>query len=322
MYNPFISVIIPVYNVEDYICDCLKSILIQDYTNLEIIIVNDCTQDNSIVIASDFIELLKMKFSFKLINHFKNCGLSAARNTGIDAAKGDYIFFLDSDDFLNKTTFSSFINTIITEGKSDIIIGSFIDKTVTVLKNCKTLSNNSEVLQSFLNDDWYEMACNKLISLKLLNDNNIRFLKGIYLEDTLFSYHLALHANSLSYNNEFTYNYRERPNSIRTLKNIKYLDDSFFVYERIIKDYNKDQFPQLFNKYVINKCYVLYKEIIKYNQTSSIYIPRLKLLLKTNSFLSINSLKSFLKRSFILMPFTISKLLYSLFRKIKDFSFV
>ena len=94
-----ITIVVPVYNVEPYIEDCLKSVAEQTYKgDIECIIVDDCTPDGSCAIIEHFINEYNGSIDFKLLHHTKNRGLSAARNTGIGAATGEYIYFLDSDD--------------------------------------------------------------------------------------------------------------------------------------------------------------------------------------------------------------------------------
>src|SRR5690606_8777138 len=95
--NPLVSVIVPVYNVEQYLDECLNSIRQQTYENIEIIVVEDCSTDDSLNTLTKHLKDPRVK----LIQHEKNSGLSAARNTGIDAAKGDYIMFADSDDLVH-----------------------------------------------------------------------------------------------------------------------------------------------------------------------------------------------------------------------------
>ena len=95
-----ISIIVPVFNVELYLKECLESIKKQTYTNLEVIIVDDCSTDNSFNIADNFIKNYKGPIIFKLIKHDKNKGQSAARNTGLGVAKGEYVGFVDSDDYI------------------------------------------------------------------------------------------------------------------------------------------------------------------------------------------------------------------------------
>ena len=93
-----VSLIIPIYNVSRYLVRCLDSVISQTFRNIECILVDDCGADNSVNIAEDYIKGYQGPVVFKLIHHKYNRGLSAARNTGIDAACGDYLYFMDSDD--------------------------------------------------------------------------------------------------------------------------------------------------------------------------------------------------------------------------------
>ncbi|MBF0473030.1 MAG: glycosyltransferase family 2 protein, partial [Nitrospirae bacterium] len=106
---PLVTIVIPLYNEERFVADCLKSIKRQSYKNLECLIINDCSTDNSVQIAAKIIEGDKR---FRIIHHAKNSGLSQARNTGIDNAQGKYICFLDSDDFLFSSSLWQRVYTI------------------------------------------------------------------------------------------------------------------------------------------------------------------------------------------------------------------
>lgn len=99
-----ISIIIPVYNVSKYIYACLESVSQQTYTNIECLLIDDCGTDNSISIAQDFIDNYKGNVLFRIIHHEVNKGLSAARNTGVREANGEFVLFIDSDDWITKDT--------------------------------------------------------------------------------------------------------------------------------------------------------------------------------------------------------------------------
>ena len=100
--SPKISIIIPIYNVEEYITECLQSVMRQTYKGeIECILVDDCGTDNSIAVAERHIADYKGPIEFRVLHHVRNRGLSAARNTGTDAATGDYIYYLDSDDYIS-----------------------------------------------------------------------------------------------------------------------------------------------------------------------------------------------------------------------------
>ena len=100
--QPKISIIIPVYNVAEYITECLQSVMRQTYKGeIECILVDDCGTDNSIAVAEKLLADYKGAISFRILRHAHNRGLSAARNTGTDAATSDYIYYLDSDDYIS-----------------------------------------------------------------------------------------------------------------------------------------------------------------------------------------------------------------------------
>ena len=120
-----ISIIVPVYNVEEYIEDCLRSITAQTYKGeVECIIVDDCTPDSSCTIIEKFISKYAGNIQFKLLHHEKNRGLSAARNTGIDATTGEYIYFLDSDDEITPNCIELLAEPLKKE-KYDFVIGDY-----------------------------------------------------------------------------------------------------------------------------------------------------------------------------------------------------
>ena len=120
-----ITIVIPVYNVESYISDCLQSVMRQTYKGpLECILVDDCGTDKSIEIAQNMIAEYNGPIEFKVLHHEHNRGVSAARNTGIDAAKGDYVCFLDSDDWISDDCIEKLAQPLQNE-VFDIVIGDY-----------------------------------------------------------------------------------------------------------------------------------------------------------------------------------------------------
>ena len=104
-----VSIIIPVYNVEAYIEDCIASVMAQDYEQLEVLIVDDCTPDQSISIVEKMISGYEGPHTYRIIRHAKNGGQSAARNSGISEAAGELIYFLDSDDYICEKAISNLV---------------------------------------------------------------------------------------------------------------------------------------------------------------------------------------------------------------------
>ena len=176
--NPIISIIIPIYNVEEYIIECLESIYNQTYKNIEVILVDDCGSDNSMNIVKEYLTPEKHSFT-KIIQHQQNKGLSAARNTGIKHATGDYIYFIDSDDFITPNCIESFYNLIQKYNNPEIIFGSATfypyqwgNFSLDTNKNelSEYCSNKKNINKYFFNNDYLPVtAWNKLVKKDFIN---------------------------------------------------------------------------------------------------------------------------------------------------------
>ena len=118
---PLFSVIIPVFNTEKYLKKCIKSVLTQKHSQTEIIIVEDCSTDKSLKICNSY----KKNSLVKIIRNKKNLGVAKSRNNGIFAARGKYLLFLDSDDWLYPNSLSDLEKIVITRSKPDVIIGRY-----------------------------------------------------------------------------------------------------------------------------------------------------------------------------------------------------
>lgn len=203
MKQPLVSIVVPIYNVENYLAKCLESLIHQTYSNIEIIAVNDGTKDNSLAIAQKYSEIDKR---IVLISQ-KNQGLSAARNTGIKHATGDYICFLDSDDWLDIHTCEKTVQTAVAEG-SDIVLWNYVKEYSKVSEEVHCISiekrydqTNVHLLRQrivgpmgtqmaqpqFL--DSLSTAWGKLYRTSYIKDNQLEFVstKEIGTEDLLFN---------------------------------------------------------------------------------------------------------------------------------------
>ncbi len=221
-----ISIIVPIYNVQDYIERCLDSIISQECDDfaLECIIVNDCTSDDSINVVRRKLVDYTGRIDFVILTHQKNEGLSAARNTGIRSASGDFVFFMDSDDRLEsgaiKLLVDSF-NNVDDISQVDVVMGnSFLCKNgkqaMAFEKDLPVLFDNRDetALKNLLNRNILHTAWNKLIRLDFLLKYNIYFEKGIIDEDLLWSYLIFLYARSVLVVPHVTYIYEDNPSSI------------------------------------------------------------------------------------------------------------
>lgn len=214
-----ISIVIPVYNVEPYIEDCLKSVAAQTYKgDIECIVINDCTPDGSCAIIERFIKEYNGNIDFKLLHHSVNRGLSAARNTGIDAATGEYIYFLDSDDEITPDCIELLAEPL-KEQKYDFVIGDYETRGTTkefpqLLLEEGPVSTNSHIRALYFADKWYMMAWNKLCNLDYIRKEELYFKEGLLNEDNLWSFQLACTAGSMYIVKSETYKYKVRETSI------------------------------------------------------------------------------------------------------------
>lgn len=182
MIQPKISVIIPVYNVEKYLKQCLDSIVNQTYKNLEIIIVNDGTKDNSMKIVEEYLSDSRVK----VINK-ENGGISSARNRGIEEATGEYISFVDSDDFIDLNLY----NTIIKEmsPREQIYIfnyNRYKEKINYLESNVLNFKKMKKVPQNLLFRTINGECWNKIYKTSFIKENNLRFPEGMIYEDVFW----------------------------------------------------------------------------------------------------------------------------------------
>ena len=250
-----ISIIIPVYNVEQYVRQCLESVISQtiDHSLLECIIVNDCTPDKSMEIANEIVDKYNNYkrgggIIFKLLSHEKNKGLSASRNTGMKHATGEFIYFVDSDDYLYPDSLKILLNYHQQEPEADLIMGNHYDELNTTnyykIKNVKIIRNKNLL---YFGKTKKISAWNSLVSRKVLVDNNIEFVDGIYFEDNVFNYQLIPVIKCAVVAPETTYFYRKNPQGIM-------LAAPKEKVEKVVNDYLL--ILALFEEYLNSNCYV------------------------------------------------------------------
>lgn len=208
-----ISVIVPIYNVEMYLENCLQSIISQTYKELEILLVDDGSTDNSGKIADDYSNLDCRVISV----HKSNGGLSDARNTGLDIAKGKYIMFVDSDDYIPADCIEYLYSSLIASGSS-ISIGrlkttfSLNEKEDGVEKKSIIYDRNEAINQLLYANKYSVAAPGKLYLASLFDD--IRFPVGKLHEDVFTTYKVFLKASRVYYGDKPVYYYYHRPGSI------------------------------------------------------------------------------------------------------------
>ncbi|MBE6568743.1 MAG: glycosyltransferase [Ruminococcaceae bacterium] len=216
--NEKISVIVPVYKVEPYLCRCVESILSQSYTNLEIILVNDGSPDNCPAICDYYVE----KENRVVVVHKPNGGLSSARNAGLDIATGDWISFIDSDDWIEPNMYETLISNAVANaaqisigGVADELLtdnGTIITKTSNVNSNVTEVRDKMSAISHFLSNPW--SAWDKIYRREVFE--NIRFPVGEINEDEAIALQLLDKCERVVYTNEVFYHYIKRPESITT----------------------------------------------------------------------------------------------------------
>lgn len=212
-----VSIIVPVYNVENYIEKCLDSVVEQLTEEMELIIVNDGSTDSSRLICEKY----KEQCSGVVVVDKKNGGLSSARNVGIELARGEYLFFLDSDDWISEDALLYLCECAI-KNSADIVIGEHLrvstEQTVRPSKEAVYEQIDKEyamkmILQTGVNaQEKYVMCCNKLFHRKLWEE--LRFPIGHYHEDEYVIHHLYHKADKILLTDKVTYYYRTREDSI------------------------------------------------------------------------------------------------------------
>ncbi len=230
----FLSVILPIYNVEKYLNDCLNSVLMQTFKDYEIILVDDGSKDSCPQICDDFAK----KHSNTKVIHKTNGGLSSARNAGFKMASGDYVYYLDSDDYLlNNDFFNKLYEAAKT--KPDFIIFKHIRffENQNKFSDCSYDYNISKksfphtVMELVKNDAFFGMAWIKIVKREILLKYNLIFIDGLLGEDMPWNFDLYLNSKSISLLNSVEYVYRQRDNSITTTTKLKNLTDFIYIIE-------------------------------------------------------------------------------------------
>ena len=253
--NPKVSIIIPIYNVEKYVAECLNSVISQtyDHSKIECIIVDDCTPDKSMDIVNEIIGQYKGSMGFRLCRHEENKGVSAARNTGLDISSGEYIFFLDSDDYLYDNAIETFMKVHGEHPDAEIIIGNAFDEyhnyNLFKLNRMECFVNMNYL---FLGNSWVITVWNSLIKKELIDRTGIRFMSGIYFEDNPWNYNLLPNASKAIIIPEVTYFYRRNDGGImlgaRKEKVGKCCNDYITILQNFMK---KLDYPSLVGRSVM-----------------------------------------------------------------------
>lgn len=237
-YNPLISIIVPIYNVEKYLEKCILSLINQTYKNIEILLINDGTEDNSEKIIEKYIDNPKIKY-FKKING----GLSDARNYGYLKSSGEYIGFVDSDDWIEDNMYEKMLEEMM---KYDAELG---------IAGFRIVNSNNKILKEFIPEK-VEMtdillasfAWNKLYSRTLFENTKIKFALGEWYEDLSVTPYLFIQSKKTIIIKEIYYNYLQREGSITKSQDIRILDlvkqyirlKTYLIKNNLYSEYSQD----------------------------------------------------------------------------------
>ena len=257
---PKVSVIVPIYNVEKYLEKCINSLLSQTLEDIQIILVNDGSKDNSGNIAKEYEKNNKDRVIYV---EKENGGLSDARNYGLKYATGDFIAFLDSDDYIEKNAYEEMYNKAIEEN-ADYVECDFIWEFPNKIRVDKQYPyKNKKEMLSFVR----VVAWNKLIKRQLIIDNNLEFPKGLRYEDVEFTYKLIPFINKFAYVDKSFIHYVQREGSIANVQNER-TAEIFTVLDNVIEFYKK------------NNIYEKYRDELEYNYARYLLCSSLKRMCK------------------------------------------
>ena len=272
-----VSIIIPVYNVEKYLRECLDSVVNQTLKDIEIICINDGSKDNSLEILKEYSQKDER---IKIISK-ENEGLSITRNRGIDIAQGEYIGFVDSDDYIDHSMFEKLYENA-KKNDLDIImcrLATHDEKTKEIDKNkwyfaLKCFGNfNQEVFNHMDTKEFTQniavTAYNKIYKREFLNSNNFKFPERLLFEDEVFFYNTYLKAKRVSFIKETLYYYRINTGESIISSSNKDFRDVLKVFKLIREILKKNNLLYLYKKKVYNRFFHLV--MLRYSQTSLQY---------------------------------------------------
>ncbi len=299
------SIIVPVYNVEKYLDKCLNSIFSNSYSNYEVIIINDGTEDNS----EDIINKYLKKYNNIIYIKQKNKGLSSARNQGLKKAKGDYIIFIDSDDYIENDMLSKINQNL--KDTPDILRYQLREIFDNKVVDCKEIGfdnlNGIDAFNKIIRYKYIEPAQLYVYKLSYLRENNFMFKEGIYHEDFALIPIVIIKANTVKSISYIGYNYLKREGSIINNtdhdKTIKKMDDCITSFKEAINVLNKiknsNDVKSFYANSIIDKFNMLSKNDKK------IYKSKIKDL-KVFDYLQDNTLKRKIKKIIYKIKFEVN----------------
>lgn len=263
-----VSIVIPVYQISGFIERCIRSVMAQTYTDIECVIVDDGSGDDSIVKCEHLIEEYKGPVRFKILHHSENRGLSAARNTGTDTARGEYVYYLDGDDEITPDCIEKLVLIAQEHPEAEMIQGNSVmipnDRRFRVHVDRRMpnyLSSNGEIVR-YYHKHWIPTsAWNKLIKRSFMKENDLAFKEGLVYEDLHWMFFVMKHIENIRTCKDVTYHYYVRPDSIVKATDKDTLGKSYsMIYGDILNELTPGCEREELNCYVEGfcRCYLNY----------------------------------------------------------------
>jgi len=248
-----VSIIIPIYNVRQYLVRCLDSVCAQTFPPIECLLIDDCSSDNSIDIAELYLQKYCGNIHFRIIRHKENQGQGVARNTGIHAATGEYIFFLDSDDALMPDCIETLVKLAEKHPDADYVQGNTVKgsgclATHRFQREIPEYCNNPEELERITLFDTVTTVWNRLVKRSFITNNSLYFPDGIAnSEDQYWLYFMSKRVKAAAFTNKGTYFYYVNANSSMTSHSKQYIkkraDWHLLTAQAICDDISKSYSP-------------------------------------------------------------------------------
>lgn len=257
-----VTIGIPVYRSKAYICQTLESALAQSYPSIEFLIVDDAGNDGSMDIVRNLQAIHQRGMDIRIITHHENQGVSASRNQIIDEAKGDYLYFMDSDDVIAENTISLMMQNMH-QYDAEIVFGSYEkveltgEKIVYQYPSLQLLEKDA--LASFAYRKYAGIqasACNYLVKTSLLRENHLQFIETDYWEDFVFTFDLVTYISRAVLLPDITYTYICREGSLSHYQQRDIISKKEIMKNVTAINYLKSTSSLLYNKvYYPNRCY-------------------------------------------------------------------
>lgn len=264
--SPLVSICVPIYNVEKYIDRCARSLLEQTYEKTEIIFVDDCSPDNSVLLLEHIIAEYSSRDTVKIIRHEHNRGLAASRNTAVDAASGDFIMHVDSDDWLEINAVEKLVSCQMETG-ADIVSGNAIvhhtdGKTEMLIE--PSYCSKYEMMETIVGLNIHHVIWCRLIRRSLYTENQIKAMEGVNLGEDHHTFpRLVYFSNSLAQIDDVVYNYNRMVNnslladSLSGFKLKNYCDtiESFKILSDFFSSHNESILSKIINQNRLSYAY-------------------------------------------------------------------